>query len=187
MSAITFTTKLIEINSWTIVRLPEEASAELPSRGMTMVEGTLNGVPFKTVLEPDGNYMSSKKPSHWFQPKPELLEKAGAKVGDEMAIELAVSKDWIEPELPKDVSEALENDSKAQQTWKEISPIARWDWVRWIRAVKTPETRQKHIEVMLDKLNKGMRRPCCFNRNLCSEPYVSKNWVLLDPAQTSNA
>lgn len=183
MKAVTFTTKLIEINSWAIVRLPEEASAKLPSRGMTMVEGTLNGVLFKTVLEPDGNYMSGKNPSHWFQPKLELLEKAGAKVGDEISIKLEVSKEWIEPELPEDVSEALESNPTAAQTWREISPIARWDWVRWIRAVKTPETRKKHIEVMLDKLNNGMRRPCCFNRSLCSEPNVSHNWVLIEPEQ----
>ena len=53
MSAIRFETKLVKINSWTILRLPESASAELPSRGMTMVSGTINGVPFKTLLEPD--------------------------------------------------------------------------------------------------------------------------------------
>lgn len=181
MSTIHFETTLVTINSWTILRLPEDASAKLPSRGMTMVGGTLNEVPFKTVLEPDGNYMAGKKPSHWFRPTFELLEKTGAQVGDEISIELEVSKDWIEPELPEDVSEALRKHPKAEQTWKEISSIARWDWIRWIRAVKTPETRQKHIEVMLDKLNKGMRRPCCFNRALCSVPEVSRNWVLLEP------
>ena len=75
MSTIHFEATLFTINSWTILRLPENASAKLPSRGMTMVSGTIN------------------------------------------------------------------------------------------------------------KLNKGMRRPCCFNRNLCSEPYVSHNWVLLEPMQ----
>ncbi len=76
---------------------------------------------------------------------------------------------------------AVIDSPKAKDLWNDITPMARWDWVRWVRAVKTPETRQKHIEVALDKLNKGMRRPCCFNRALCSEPAVSKNWVLLDP------
>ena len=53
---ISFETELYKINSWTILRLPEDASAKLPSRGMTMVSGTMNGVPFKTMLEPDGRY-----------------------------------------------------------------------------------------------------------------------------------
>ncbi len=181
MSKINFATKLVEINSWTILHLPEDASAKLPSRGMTMVAGTLNGVGFKAVLEPDGMYMSARKPSHWFRPDDKLLKEANAKVGDTVQVSLEPTKEWIEPEVPEDLKEALAASPKAEALWNDITPIARWDWVRWIRAVKTAETRQKHIEVALDKLNKGTRRPCCFNRSLCSEPHVSKNWRLLEP------
>ncbi len=180
MSTINFTTKLVNINSWTILRLPEGASAQLPSRGMTMVSGTLNGIPFKTVLEPDGKYGPGLKPSHWFAPDKKLLADAHAKTGDTVKVSLEPTKEWIEPEVPTDVKKVLSSSPKAQSIWEEITPIAHWDWIRWIRAVKTPKTRQKHLEVMLDKLNKGMRRPCCFNRSLCSEPAVSKNWVLLE-------
>jgi hypothetical protein len=178
---ISFETKLFKINDWTILRLPEDASAKLPSRGMTMVKGVINGVPFKTLLEPDGRYGNGKKPSHWFRPDKDLLAKAKASAGDTVNVELEHSKEWINPEVPEDVKEALSTSPKAEALWNDITPLARWDWIRWVRAVKTEETRKKHLEVMLDKLNKGMRRPCCFNRNLCSEPYVSKNWSLLDP------
>ena len=54
MSTIHFEAKLIKIDSWIIVRLPESASAKLPSRGMAMVEGTINGFRIQAVLEPDG-------------------------------------------------------------------------------------------------------------------------------------
>jgi len=181
MSTIRFETRLSQINARIILRLPESASAELPSRGMLMVSGTLNGVPFKTLLEPDGRYAQAQKSSHWFSPDKKLLEDASAKAGDTVSVTLEPSKDWIEPEVPEDLRKALAASPEAEALWKDITPLARWDWVRWIRAVKTPETRQKHIEVALDKLNKGMRRPCCFNRNLCSEPDVSHNWTLLDP------
>jgi hypothetical protein len=181
MSAIQFETKLIKIGSWTILRLPEDASAKLPSRGMLMVAGTLNGQPLKTLLEPDGVYGQDKRPSHWFRPDEELLDKAGAKAGDVVQLTLEPTKEWIEPEVPEDLKKALKTSPKAAALWDDITPMARWDWIRWIRAVKTKETRQKHIDVALDKLNKGMRRPCCFNRNLCSEPYVSHNWVLRMP------
>src|SRR5947208_892881 len=40
--------------SWTFLILPKTASAKLPSRGMTAIEGTINGVPFQATLEPDG-------------------------------------------------------------------------------------------------------------------------------------
>jgi hypothetical protein len=182
MSIIHFEAKLIEIGSWIILRLPEDASAKLPSRGMLMVAGTINGIPFKTLLEPDGKYGPGLKPSHWFRPSEKLLHEAGVKAGDTVQVSLEPTKEWIEPEVPEDLKKALGTSPKAKALWADITPMARWDWIRWIRAVKTPETRQKHIEVALDKLNKGMRRPCCFNRNLCSEPYVSHNWVLLDPS-----
>lgn len=182
-TAIHFETKLFKIHSWTIFKLPEEASAKLPSRGMIMVSGTLNDIPFKTLLEPDGSYGEGKKPSHWFSPDKKLLDNAHATVGDTVQVSLEPTKEWIEPEVPEDLKKALATSPKAKTLWEDITPMARWDWIRWIRAVKTTETREKHIVVALDKLNKGMRRPCCFNRNLCSEPYVSHNWKLIDPTQ----
>ncbi len=181
MEEINFQTKLFRIKDWTILKLPNEASAKLPTRAITMVSGTINGIPFKALLEPDGKYASGKSPSHWFRPDDKLLKKANASVGDTVQISLKPTKEWIEPEVPADVKKALSSSKKADDLWKDITPSARWDWIRWVRAVKTDETREKHLRVMLDKLNKGMRRPCCFNRNLCSEPYVSHNWSLLEP------
>ncbi len=132
-----------------------------------------------TLLEPDGAYGPGLKPSHWFRPDNKLLKEAKAKEGDRVKVEIESTKEWVEPEVPNDIQKALSSSSKAMDLWADITPLARWDWIRWVRAVKTDETRKKHLSVMLDKLNKGMRRPCCFNRNLCSEPYVSKNWRLL--------
>lgn len=182
MSAIQFETTLVSIKDWTILHLPQDASAKLPSRGMIMVSGTLNGVAFKTLLEPDGRYGSGQKPSHWFKPEQKLLDAAHATLGDSVQVTLEPTNEWIEPEVPQDVKKALSVSPKAQALWNDITPLARWDWIRWIRAVKTEETRHKHLRVMLDKLNKGMRRPCCFNRNMCSEPHVSHNWALLQPS-----
>ena len=153
----------------------------LPTRSMTMVKGTLNTVPFITLLEPDGTYGPGLKPSHWFAPDKKLIKDAGVKVGDVVEVSLEPTKEWIEPEVPGDLKKALASSPKAEALWNDITPSARWDWIRWIRAVKSQETRDKHIVVALDKLNKGMRRPCCFNRNLCSDPTVSHNWKLLGP------
>lgn len=181
MPTIRFETKLFKIRDWTILQLPTETSAKLPSRGMNMVKGTINDIPFKAVLEPDGNYWPGQGSSHWFRPDNKLLSDAHAKAGNDVEVELETTKDWIEPEIPQDMKKALKSSPKAEILFADITPMARWDWLRWIRAVQTSETREKHLQVMLDKLNKGMRRPCCFNRNLCSEPYVSHNWHLLKP------
>src|SRR5215470_8343339 len=100
MTIILFEAKLFTIGAWTILRLPESASAKLPSRGMTMVSGTINGAPFKTLLEPDGRYAPGQKPSHWFRPDNTLLDDANAKAGDTVQVSLEPTKEWIEPEVP---------------------------------------------------------------------------------------
>jgi hypothetical protein len=172
---ISFTTQLFNIDSWIILQLPEEVSIQLPSRGQTMVKGTINGAPFKTALEPDG------KGSHWFRPDDSLLKAAKATTGDTVELEIESTKDWPEPEVPADIQKALAADAKAHALWKIITPMARWDWIRWIRATLQPETRNRRIEVALSKLKHGERRPCCFNRTMCTEFSVSKSGVLLDP------
>ena len=72
---INFKAKLSKVNSWTILRLPNDASSKLPSRGQAMVQGTINGHKFQTPLEPDGQW------SHWFRLDDSLLKAIGLKVG----------------------------------------------------------------------------------------------------------
>jgi hypothetical protein len=174
MSAIRFEAKLFNIGSWTILRLPESASAKLPSRGQTMVEGTMNSFHFQTPLEPDGKW------SHWFRVDSSLLRGAHAAVGDTVSLLIESSKVWPEPNVPADLQKALAADKQVHALWVDITPMARWEWIRWIRATNRQETRQRRIEVACSKLKSGERRPCCWNRNLCTEPSVSKNGVLLD-------
>src|SRR5215217_2708549 len=121
MSTIHFEAKLFKINSWTILRLPESASAKLPSRGMTMVSGTINGARFKTLLEPDGRYAPGQNPSHWFRPDKKLLDDASAKAGDTVQVSLEPSKEWIEPEVPEDLTKVLATSPKAETIWQKIS------------------------------------------------------------------
>jgi hypothetical protein len=174
MSTIHLQSKLYKIGDWVIVRLPEKESEKLPSRGQVMVEGTINDVAFKTPLEPDGKW------SHWFKVDEKLQKDARAKVGDTVALSLTPTKNWPEPKVPTDWQNALEADEKAFKLWAKITPMARWEWIRWIRATNRDETRKRRIEVGLSKLKSGERRPCCWNRNMCTEPSVSQNGVLLD-------
>lgn len=181
MAIIHFETNPLEIGDWTIVRLPGDASAELPSRGMTLVEGTVNGFQSKLVLEPDG------RGSHWFRVDPGLREAAGIDAGDAVSVAMEPSSEWPEPDIPADINEALASDPAANALWVKITPMARWDWLRWIRSTNNPETRSRRIEVALSKLEAGERRPCCFNRNQCTEPEVSKNGVLIEPGQAAQS
>jgi hypothetical protein len=172
---IRFETKLFTIGTWTILRLPEDASAKLPSRGQVMVEGTVNGVRVQTPVEPDG------KLCHWFRVDDDLSKAIKAGDGDTVTVEIEPTKNWPEPEVPNDLQAALEASPKAYALWEKVTPMARWEWIRWSRATGNQETRQRRVEVGISKLESGERRPCCWNRNLCTEPSVSKSGILLDP------
>lgn len=181
MSTIRFEARLFKIGSWTLLRLPESASAKLPSRGMTMVEGVINDFRFQAALEPDG------RGSHWFRVDSAMREAARADAGDIVKLAIEPSRQWPEPQVPADLKNALVAAPQVHILWMDITPMARWDWIRWIGSTKQPQTRRRRIEVACSKLAAGERRPCCFNRTLCTDPYVSNNGVLLAPTQTTEA
>ncbi len=174
MSLIRFEAKLSKIGSWIILKLHKSASTSLPSRGMVMVDGTINGVAFQAPLEPDG------QGSHWFKVDKSMLKAAHADTGDTVKVEIEPTKVWPEPEVPEDLKKALQMNKEAYKTWMDITPIARWDWIRWINSTKNPETRKIRIEKTFSKFKDGIRRPCCFNRTMCTVPDVSHNGVLLE-------
>ena len=145
--------------SWTFLILPKNTSAKLPSRGMTAIEGTINGVSFQATLEPDG------QKSHWLRVNRKLSEAAGAHAGDVVTLEIAPAGEEPEPEVPADVRKALAGAPKARKLWSDITPIARRDWIQWITSAKQPETRARRIKNACSMLAAGKRRPCCFDRS----------------------
>ncbi len=180
MPAIRFKTTLFKIGSWTILKLPEDASKSLPSRGQVAVQGTINDHEFRTVLEPDGNW------GHWIHVDLQLQRAIKVAAGDTVTLELEVTKQWPEPVIPEDFAAALNNaPDKVKDKWQDITPMARWEWIRWVNATGRDETRKVRIDKSISKLAGKHRRPCCFNLAACTEPSVSKNGVLLEPTQTA--
>ena len=64
--------------------------------------------------------------------------------------------------LPADFGGAIEADPAAKLLWADISPLARNEWICWVTSAKKDETRRRRIDVGLDKMRKGVRRPCCW-------------------------
>ncbi|MGH7511626.1 MAG: DUF1905 domain-containing protein [Gemmatimonadales bacterium] len=176
MSTIRFEATLHTIDKWTILRLPEKASEKLPSRGQVAVQGTINGHEFLAVLEPDGCS------GHWMRVDERLRRTAAMSAGDTATLEIESTKDWPEPNVPQDFETALAAaPQKIQDLWHDITPMARWEWVRWVNATKNPDTRRRRVEVSISKMDNGKRRPCCFNLAACTNPDVSRNGKLIEP------
>ncbi len=64
--------------------------------------------------------------------------------------------------LPVDLKNALTSSSEALETWQDITPLARNEWICWIESTKKIETRNKRIDWGISNLADGKRRPCCW-------------------------
>ena len=87
MSTIRFEATLHTIDKWTVLRVPANASGELPSRGQVAVRGTIDGRAFQTVLEPDGCG------GHWIRVDEELQRATHVGAGDTARLEIEPTKD----------------------------------------------------------------------------------------------
>jgi len=173
---IRFDATLHKISRRAILRLPDKASKKLPSRGQVAAHATINGHAFQTVIEPDGEF------GHWMSVDAKLQKAAGVGAGDSVTVEVEPTKEWPEPRVPPDLKKALADaPEKIRALWQAITPMARWEWVRWVNETKNPSTRQRRVEVSISKMSSGKRRPCCFNLAACTDPELAKSGKLVAP------
>ena len=174
---IRFRAEVSAIDDTVLVRLTDSASAALPSRGQVAVHATLDGHAFDTVVEPDG------RKGHWIRLEPPLQRTTGIAPGDTVGLTLEVAPEWPEPEVPEDLAGALgAAPARIRDVWEDITPMARWEWVRWVGATASAETRQRRVEVSISKLDGGKRRPCCFDLSSCTDPDLAKSGKLREPS-----
>ena len=64
--------------------------------------------------------------------------------------------------VPSDMKKALSKNALVQEAWKNITPIARRDFITWGESAKQSETRVRRIGIACDKLASGKKRPCCY-------------------------
>ena len=64
--------------------------------------------------------------------------------------------------IPTDMKRAFSAKEDISQAWQSFTPLAKNEWICWVTSAKKAETREKRIVVGIDKIHKGMRRPCCW-------------------------
>ena len=111
-------------SSTLLLDVPEVVSKKANANGMTTVEGTINGHPFRATLEP------STSGGHWLPVNKAMREGADADVGD--TVQFAILEPGPEPIMPSDLLVALTASDKAKSLWKDLTPIGRTDWIRWV-------------------------------------------------------
>src|SRR3989440_8250280 len=95
-----------------------------------------------------------------------------------------------EPRVPTDLHNALAATPVAKAKWRDLTPIARSDFVSWIDSAKQAETRRRRIEKACSMLVAGKRRPCCYSivsfnlyTALAATPTAKAQWSDLTPIE----
>ena len=64
--------------------------------------------------------------------------------------------------LPADLRAALIANSTALTAWKDITRLARNEFICWVDDAKQEATRKRRIRRTQEELEDGQRRPCCW-------------------------
>jgi uncharacterized protein YdeI (YjbR/CyaY-like superfamily) len=87
--------------------------------------------------------------------------QAGRRIEMKSTTKKAISPGAVH-HVPLDLRKVLISDPVAWAKWKDITPLARNEWICWVISVKKAETRRQHIDRVRTELKEGMRRPCCW-------------------------
>ena len=64
--------------------------------------------------------------------------------------------------LPGDLRAELVTSPAALDAWRDITPLARNEFICWVEDAKQAATRERRIRRTREELEEGMRRPCCW-------------------------
>lgn len=64
-------------------------------------------------------------------------------------------------DLPPDFAKAL-IENEMVETWAELTPIGRNEYICWIEDAKQEKTRIKRVTRAVEELQEGKKRPCCW-------------------------
>ena len=64
--------------------------------------------------------------------------------------------------IPADLRKVLATYPSTLETWQDITPLARNEWICWVQSAKKDETRVRRLRILGENLTKGKRRPCCW-------------------------
>ena len=64
--------------------------------------------------------------------------------------------------LPADLRKTLIASATALDAWKDITPLARNEFICWVEDAKQEITRERRIRRTQEELEEGQRRPCCW-------------------------
>ncbi|MCU0390401.1 MAG: YdeI/OmpD-associated family protein [Thermoflexibacter sp.] len=135
---------------WTYAAIPEVLQNKENAFGWVKVKGSIDGVEFdKYHLAPMGN-------GQLFLPvKKEIRKQIRKEAGD--YVHIILYPDDEPTEVPEEILQCLESEPQALHFFNTLSDSEKQNYVKWIYASKTDETKVNRIVKMLDRLIKNLK------------------------------
>jgi len=109
------------------------------------------------MQEPGARYIENGGQSRHF---PSLSPATGALY--RVAVSSTRLPGGVVHDLPGDLRKALIANPTALGAWKDITPLARNEFICWVEDAKQEMTRESRIRRTQEELEEGQRRPCCW-------------------------
>jgi hypothetical protein len=81
-------------------------------------------------------------------------------------------------DLPDDMRKVLGTDPKLHLHWNNLTELMQNEWICWVITCKKEQTRTGHLVRMIEDMQRGKRRPCCWpgcpHRRENAEKWFSK-------------
>ena len=137
--------------TWTFVQIPFDVVGTYGARGQLKVKGTVNDVPIRASLMPNGNG------THYMVVNQSVRDEAGVTAGDAVRVTIEPDTDERTVDVPEDFQEALGANVEAFGFFEKLSYSHRKEYVEWIMSAKKEETRARRIGQAVDMLAKGKK------------------------------
>jgi hypothetical protein len=142
-----FRAPLYRIGANYCVDVPPHVSAALGGAVRIGVRGSLDGAPVRSTLVPRGGG------AHRLFVPPTVWRDGGLRVGDEISARIERDPSAGErPALPAFFASALARRPAARAVFNAMRPASQRAVVRWHLAPRTAATRERRLEVGLDRL-----------------------------------
>jgi hypothetical protein len=137
------------VGTWTYLNIPAEVSVTFASKGQVRLKGTINDFPFCSTALPAGDG------SHYLVVGKDIRDHINASQGDTVNVTLELDLDERHVEISDDLALALSSDPRAKAEFDKLAYSHQREYVDWIQGAKKPETRQRRITSMLERLSSG--------------------------------
>ena len=129
-----------------MIEFPYDVEKEFGVKGQVKVKAFFDGQEYR------GSLVKMGHKCHWIGITQEMRKKVKKNPGD--VIEVVITKD-DEPrivEVPTDIAKVLKKNPAANSAFEKMSFSHKKEYVKWITDAKKPETREKRLNSLGEKI-----------------------------------